>query len=53
MIIKILWGCSNLIQHDYSFVRNVLHISGSYLPLPEDRDLQGFIPLEKSFSDLR
>lgn len=25
----------------------------SYLPLPEDRDLQGFIPLEKSFSDLR
>lgn len=25
----------------------------SYLPLPEDRDLQGFIPLEKSFGDLR
>lgn len=28
-------------------------LAGSYLPLPEDRDLQGFIPLEKSFSDLR
>ncbi|PSN36840.1 hypothetical protein C0J52_14254 [Blattella germanica] len=25
----------------------------SYLPLPEDRDLQGFVPLEKSFTDLR
>jgi hypothetical protein len=40
-------------QYDYNFERNVLYISGSYLPLPEDRDLQGFIPLEKSFSDLR